>query len=204
MAVSFFTVTSLSLSLRRREVIFSRFNPRDASVCRTGTGLAPRMPSTASTSFLPIRFSPWMSSSTESCSSFIISRATALIFRLPVCSATLSRVAGASFFSGEGVLAGASFFSGAASAGASSAGTSTEVSTEQATVPTATLSPSATMIFSFPEASATRVRVALSLSISAISCPCLTRAPSSASQRPISTSVIDSPGLGTFISVIIG
>ena len=75
-----------------------------------------------------------------------------------------------------------------------------EVSIVQATSPTPAVSPSLRIIFSFPEFSAIKGKVALSDSISQIVSSTCTKSPSDFSQLPISTSVIDSPGLGILIS----
>jgi hypothetical protein len=78
----------------------------------------------------------------------------------------------------------------------------TEVSTFATTCPTFTVSPSATNTSIFPASSALSVSVALSESISAITSSFSTMSPVFFTHRAITTSVIDSPGLGTFNSTM--
>src|SRR5690554_2190304 len=72
----------------------------------------------------------------------------------------------------------------------------------QATVPTSSISPSAAFNEILPLSSATSINVALSDSSSAISVFFRTTSPSFTSQRESSTWVMDSPGLGIFISMV--
>ena len=78
--------------------------------------------------------------------------------------------------------------------------TDSDVSIKQTTSPTDIESPSFAFRVIFPDASAGRSSVALSESNSAIVWSFLTTSPSFTSHWEISTSVIDSPGEGIFIS----
>ena len=76
------------------------------------------------------------------------------------------------------------------------------VSIKHTTCPTATASPSSAFKVITPLSSAGRSKVALSESNSAIVWSFSTKSPSFTSHSAISTSEIDSPGDGTFISNI--
>ena len=105
--------------------------------------------------------------------------------------------AGAAF----GSVLGSDFAVVVTGAGLTEAWGLTEVSMVAITCPTFTVSPSAHNQVNLPASSALSVNVALSESISAYTSSLSTVSSFARTKRAIVTSVMDSPGLGTFKSI---
>jgi hypothetical protein len=187
MAVSFFTETSLSASLMRRVVSFFRSDSRlPATMAAAG---CPFVPCKNCSMSLRVIFFPGKAEASAVASTL----PSAMIFRARgVASVTVALCtgAGSAFLVATGAEDGLSFFVFPTSIASITA----------ITAPTGMVSPSDAFRVILPETSAVMGKEALSESISATSWSLSTSSPSVTSHLASWTWVIDSPGLGIFIS----